>query len=83
MLVLVGLEQHWQFAALHSPPQDDSWMLTCMIYFLLLQKENPSFSQGDGHQNLMLWKKHPLTLREKTCKAVALLFMKECLSTHL
>lgn len=40
-------------------------MLTYMIYFLSLEKKKPSFSQGGGHQNLMLWKKHHLTLIEK------------------
>lgn len=57
-------------------------MLTCMIYCLSLQKENASFSQGGGHQNLMLWKKHQLTLTEKTCKAIALLFMKDSMFEH-
>lgn len=52
-----------------------------MIYFLSLQKENPSFSQGGGHQNLMLWKKH-LTLTEKNHKAIALLFMKDSVFEH-
>lgn len=52
-------------------------MLTCMVYFLSLQKENPSFSQGGSLQNLILWKKQHLTLTEKTCKAITLLLMKD------